>query len=151
MAVSRRWPIGMRACRSPTGCICRRSGRATARVGARRGFRSAFKTKPEIALDQLRWADAAGLPRGVVLLDAGYGNNSDLRADITALGLTYAAGILFDDHGVGARRPAVAGQNMVGPRTTTKADPARRQASAGLGQGACAQPGEAGLANHRMA
>jgi DDE superfamily endonuclease len=30
----------------------------------------------------------------VVLLDAGYGNNSELRADITALGLTYAAGIL---------------------------------------------------------
>ena len=24
----------------------------------------AFKTKPEIALDQLRWAHAAGLPRG---------------------------------------------------------------------------------------
>jgi SRSO17 transposase len=31
----------------------------------------AFKTKPEIALDQLRWACAVGLPRGVVLLDAG--------------------------------------------------------------------------------
>ena len=54
----------------------------------------AFKTKPEIALDELRWACEAGLPRGVVLLDAGYGNNSELRADITALGLTYAAGIL---------------------------------------------------------
>ena len=54
----------------------------------------AFKTKPEIALDQLRWACAASLARGVVLLDAGYGNNDDLRADITALGLTYAAGIL---------------------------------------------------------
>ena len=54
----------------------------------------AFMTKPEIALDQLRWACAVGLPRGVVLLDAGYGNNSELRADITALGLTYAAGIL---------------------------------------------------------
>lgn len=52
-----------------------------------------FKTKHEIALDQLRWACAAGLPRGVVLTDAGYGNNSDLRADITALGLTYVAGI----------------------------------------------------------
>ena len=26
----------------------------------------AFKTKPEIALDQLRWACAVGLPRGVV-------------------------------------------------------------------------------------
>ena len=53
-----------------------------------------FKTKPEIALDQLGWACTAGLPRGVVLLDAGYGNNSALRADITSLGLTYAAGIL---------------------------------------------------------
>ena len=47
-----------------------------------------FKTKPEIALEQLRFACAAGLPRGVALLDAGYGNNSALRADITALGLT---------------------------------------------------------------
>jgi SRSO17 transposase len=53
-----------------------------------------FATKPEIALEQLRWACAAGLPRGVVLLDAGYGNNSALRADITALGLSYVAGIL---------------------------------------------------------
>jgi SRSO17 transposase len=53
-----------------------------------------FATKPEIALEQLRWACAAGLPRGVVLLDAGYGNNSALRADITALDLTYVAGIL---------------------------------------------------------
>ena len=54
-----------------------------------------FKTKHEIALDQLRWAREAGLPPGVVLLDAGYGNNSNLRAEITALvGLTYVAGIL---------------------------------------------------------
>jgi SRSO17 transposase len=53
-----------------------------------------FKTKHEIALDQLRWACAAGLPRGVALLDAGYGNNSELRADITALELAYVAGIL---------------------------------------------------------
>jgi len=53
-----------------------------------------FKTKPEIALEQLRWACAAGLPRGVVLLDAGYGNHTGLRAEIGALGLSYAAGIL---------------------------------------------------------
>jgi SRSO17 transposase len=53
-----------------------------------------FRTKPEIALEQLRWACEAGLPRGVALLDAGYGNNSELRTEITALGLTYAAGIL---------------------------------------------------------
>jgi len=52
-----------------------------------------FKTKHEIALAQLRWACAAGLPRGVGLMDAAYGNNSDFRAGVTALGLTYVAGI----------------------------------------------------------
>ena len=53
-----------------------------------------FETKPEIALEQLRWACQAGLPRGVVLLDAGYGNHTNLRTQISALGLSYAAGIL---------------------------------------------------------
>ena len=56
-----------------------------------------FKTKPEIALEQIAAACAAGLPRGVVLMDAGYGNNSELRADITVLGLAYVAGILSTD------------------------------------------------------
>jgi SRSO17 transposase len=53
-----------------------------------------FKTKPEIALEQVRWACEAGLPRGVVLVDAGYGNHSELRAALTALDLSYVAGIL---------------------------------------------------------
>lgn len=53
-----------------------------------------FKTKIEIALDQIRAACAAGLPRGAVLMDAGYGAHSALRASVTALGLRYVAGIL---------------------------------------------------------
>jgi SRSO17 transposase len=53
-----------------------------------------FKTKPEIALEQIEAACKAGLPRGVVLMDAGYGCNTDLRTSISALGLKYAAGIL---------------------------------------------------------
>src|SRR3954463_10273801 len=53
-----------------------------------------FQTKPEIALDQLRAAADAGLPRGVVLMDAGYGSDTQLRTAITALGLSYMAGIL---------------------------------------------------------
>ncbi|HTO67108.1 MAG TPA: IS701 family transposase [Bradyrhizobium sp.] len=53
-----------------------------------------FQTKIEIALDQIRAACAAGLPRGVVLMDAGYGNHSDLRAALTSLELSYVAGIL---------------------------------------------------------
>ena len=53
-----------------------------------------FKTKPQIALEQLRWACAAGLPRGGVLMDAGYGADTDLRATITTLGLSSVAGIM---------------------------------------------------------
>jgi SRSO17 transposase len=53
-----------------------------------------FQTKIEIALDRIRAACAAGLPRGVVLMDAGYGNHSELRAALTALELSYVAGIL---------------------------------------------------------
>jgi len=52
-----------------------------------------FLTKPEIALAQIRAAWAAGLPRGVVLMDAGYGTNTRLREEIGALGLSYVAGI----------------------------------------------------------
>jgi SRSO17 transposase len=52
-----------------------------------------FKTKPEIALAQIRWACEAGLPRGAVLMDAGYGVHTDLRTSITGLGLSYVAGI----------------------------------------------------------
>jgi SRSO17 transposase len=53
-----------------------------------------FKTKPQIALEQITWACRTGIPRGVVLLDAGYGNNTGLRTQISALSLPYAAGIL---------------------------------------------------------
>jgi SRSO17 transposase len=53
-----------------------------------------FKTKPEIALDQIRWACEAGLPRGVGLMDTAYGNDSRLRAGMTELGVSYVAGIL---------------------------------------------------------
>src|SRR6187549_2715502 len=53
-----------------------------------------FKTKPEIALEQIEAACKAGLPRGVVLMDAGYGCNTDLRAGVSALALCYVAGIV---------------------------------------------------------
>jgi SRSO17 transposase len=52
-----------------------------------------FLSKPEIALEQIQAAYAAGLPRGVVLMDAGYGSNTRLREEIGALGLSYVAGI----------------------------------------------------------
>src|ERR1051325_8666118 len=53
-----------------------------------------FKTKPQIALEQIRWACESGLPRGVALMDTAYGNDSRLRAGMTELGVTHVAGIL---------------------------------------------------------
>lgn len=53
-----------------------------------------FQTKIAIALDQIRAACAMGLPRGSVLMDAGYGNHAELRSAIAALDLSYVAGIL---------------------------------------------------------
>jgi SRSO17 transposase len=52
-----------------------------------------FQTKPQIALDQLRGAVAAGIEAAVVLADAGYGNDTDFRDGITGIGLPYAVGI----------------------------------------------------------
>ena len=52
-----------------------------------------FKTKPQIALDQIRAAQAEGVPSGVVLADAGYGINTAFRMALTAMSLAYVVGI----------------------------------------------------------
>jgi SRSO17 transposase len=52
-----------------------------------------FQTKPKIALDQLAWACAAGLPRGVVLMDQAYGTDAALRRGARELGLDYSAAV----------------------------------------------------------
>ena len=54
-----------------------------------------FKTKPQIALDQIRAACAAGVARGVVLMDAAYGCHSALRHGVSALALRYVAAIAW--------------------------------------------------------
>src|SRR3984957_7715431 len=53
-----------------------------------------FRTEHEVALEQILAASAAGQPLGVVLMDAGYGCNTELRSSISALVLTYVAGNL---------------------------------------------------------
>jgi SRSO17 transposase len=62
-----------------------------ARVGVPEA--TSFASKPAIALSQIGAARAAGVPPGVVLMDAGYGNDTRLRTEIAALGLDYIAGI----------------------------------------------------------
>src|SRR5271163_5021612 len=52
-----------------------------------------FKTKPGIALDQIKAALAAGVAPGVLLADAGYGVDGGFRSGVTASGLTYVVGV----------------------------------------------------------
>lgn len=52
-----------------------------------------FQTKPGIALEQIQEAVREGVPGGVVVADAGYGNDSKFRAGVTQLGMQYVAGI----------------------------------------------------------
>src|SRR6187401_561242 len=53
----------------------------------------AFRTKPRIALGQIRRALADGVPPGVVLGDAGYGIDTDFRTALTASALPYVLGV----------------------------------------------------------
>jgi SRSO17 transposase len=53
----------------------------------------AFRTKPQIALEQIRRALAEGLPPGVVLGDAAYGIETDFRTALTAVSLSYVLGV----------------------------------------------------------
>ncbi len=53
-----------------------------------------FQTKPEIALAQIRRARERGIPQGVVLADAGYGNDTGFRTALTKMELSYVMGIM---------------------------------------------------------
>jgi hypothetical protein len=85
-------------------------------------FRRDDETQDQARRDKARVPEAiaAGLPRGVVLMDAGYGNDTGRRAEIGALGLRCVAGI-------GSPSPR--------QQTTTQAASARRGASTALGKG----------------
>jgi SRSO17 transposase len=52
-----------------------------------------FATKPQISLAQISAAKQAGMPGEVVAADAAYGDDTDYRDGITALGLVYVLGV----------------------------------------------------------
>ena len=62
-----------------------------------------FQTKPEIALDQIQRARERGIPQGVVLADAGYGNDTGFRAELAKLKLAYVVGIQSSSDGLETR------------------------------------------------
>jgi SRSO17 transposase len=52
-----------------------------------------FATKPQLAMQMIRRAMLAGVPRGVILADSGYGCGADFRKELRGLGLDYAVGV----------------------------------------------------------
>src|SRR5215831_5943622 len=52
-----------------------------------------FQTKPELALEQIQRARQRGIPQGVVLADAGYGNDTGFRLALTEMEMQYVMGV----------------------------------------------------------
>ncbi|MGA7520938.1 MAG: IS701 family transposase [Acidobacteriaceae bacterium] len=61
------------------------------KAGVPEGVR--FRTKLEIALDQIRQAIAQGLPQGTILADPAYGNDTGFREALAAMKLDYVVGV----------------------------------------------------------
>lgn len=131
-----RLPTTTPACMPPIVFIIGRNGLKTAIGGERWAFLPKLVSGP--------------LPRGVVLMDAGYGNNNDLRTEITALGLTYVAGLPVEHNAMGAPHRSLAAEAMVGPRPYTETDAPQPSASASRRQGARDRPAGQSLAHHHV-
>ena len=81
-------PVGYRLYlpRAWTGDVARRR-----KVGVPEAV--GFETKPALAMRQIEAALASGYPRGVVLADAAYGDETAWREQLAAHELTYAVGV----------------------------------------------------------
>ena len=128
-----RWPITRRAFPSPIGCIFPRAGRSDDERRKKAGVPDEieFQTKPKIALQQIEWACAAGIARGVVEMDCAYGSDLSLRRRLTALELAYAVGVWA--------------------RTLVRKADRAGDDGAGHGGRSRQEPVEAGLAHDRLA
>ena len=109
-----------------------------------------FRTKPEIALDEIQAALAAGVPTGVVLADAGYGIDTAFRNGVgDGLDLHRRHPVL--DRPVAAGNRASAAQGLERARTAALAHSPASRAQAGLGQGTGADPAGERLAHRHLA
>ena len=52
-----------------------------------------FKTKPELALDMIQRAKEQGIPGNILLADSAFGDNTEFRNSVRALGFDFAVGV----------------------------------------------------------
>ena len=74
-----------------------------------------FKTKPQLAMQQIEAALEAAHPRGVVLADAAYGDETAWRERLAGHGLTYAGGHTSGHDGLVGGSPALGQPGLVWP------------------------------------
>ena len=113
------------------------SGRARACHVSRPSRRSRWRRSPK--------PSPAVSRKGTVLMDAGYGVNTALRDGVTALGLSYVAGVLPQTSVCRRGRPALPPKPWTGRGPPPKLIAPRWRASACIGQGACREPAAIGL------
>jgi SRSO17 transposase len=89
-----------------------------------------FRTKPQIALSQIQTAVTAGADLGVIGADAAFGDDTDFRDGVTAIGLRYSCRCARRDHRLARGPRAVAAQAPQRSRAQTFAFAARSRASA---------------------
>jgi SRSO17 transposase len=109
-----------------------------------------FRTKPEIALAQIRAALDAGVSLGVVLADAGYGNDTAFRRALGEMGATYVVGVQSNPP-VAAGHTAACAQTVERPRPPAFARSAPERPRAGFVQGLGAGPARRRLAHDQLA
>jgi hypothetical protein len=106
-----------------------------------------FRTKPEIALRQIRAALMAGVARGVRRLRVRWRIPRRRHRD----GADLCGGRAVDDQRLASWHGAAAAQTLERTRTQALAHAARRRSSAGLGQGAGDDAAERSLARRVLA
>lgn len=93
-----------------------------------------FRTKPQIAIDEIRRVRALGVRFGDVLADAGYGANFEFRHALTEMGLRWAVGITPDQlvypKDVQVQPPPPRGGSPGAPRKWGTPNAGRKKASA---------------------
>src|SRR3954471_19266491 len=106
-----------------------------------------FETKTAIALGQLRQAREQGVPVGVVLGDAGYGDECDFRVGVAALDLCYVLGIRSGTTVWPPGQAPLPPAPSSGRRRPAAPAPPQPGAPAGVRQGAGPRPARQGLAH----